>query len=90
MREISDEVEIEKKLHIFVDASQKAYAAVAYQRSVYRNGNTSVAFVASKSKVTPLNAVSIPPLELMGAMLGLPLALSVGQGIYFGISEMKF
>ena len=90
LREISDEVEVEKKLHVFVDASQKAYAAVVYQRSVYQNGNISVAFVASKSKVAPLNAVSIPRLELMGAMLGLSLALSVGQGIDVGISDMKF
>ena len=89
LREISDEVEVEKKLHVFVDASQKAYAAVVYQRSVYQNGNISVAFVASKSKVAPLNAVSIPRLELMGAMLGLSLALSVGQGIDVGISGMK-
>ena len=90
LREISDEVEVEKKLHVFVDASQKAYAAVVYQRSVYQNGKISVAFVASKSKVAPLNAVSIPRLELMGAMLGLSLALSVGQGIDVGISDMKF
>ena len=38
-REISDEAEVEKKLHLFVDASQKAYAAVVYQTSVYQNGN---------------------------------------------------
>ena len=90
LRKISDEVEVEKKLHVFVDASQKAYAAVVYQRIVYQNGKISVAFVASKSKVAPLNAVSIPRLELMGAMLGLSLALSVGQGIDVGISDMKF
>ena len=90
LREISGEVEVEKKLYVFVDASQKAYAAVVYQRSVYQNGKISVAFVASKSKVAPLNAVSIPRLELMGAMLGLSLALSVGQGIDVGISDMKF
>ena len=40
--------------------------------------------------MAPLNAVSIPRLELMGAMLGLSLALSVGQGIDVDISDMKF
>ena len=49
-----------------------------------------MAFVASKSKVAPLNTVSIPRFELMGAMLGLSLALSVGQGIDVSISDMKF
>ena len=90
LREISDEVEVGKNLHVFVDASEKAYAAVVYQRNVYQNGNISMAFVASKSKVAPLKAVSIPRLELMGATLGLSLAVSIGQAIDVRVSDMKF
>ena len=55
-------------LHIFVDASEKASAAVAY----IITGKGSF-FLLSKTKVKPLKVVSLPRMELLGACLGTKL-----------------
>ena len=75
----SDPCTREKTLHVFVDASQNAYGAVAYARHEYEDGTVTCRLIAAKSHVAPLNAVSIPRLELMGAVIGCRLAVSVGQ-----------
>ena len=54
--------------HTSVDASQEEYGAAAYKRHLYKNGTVTCHLVASKSRVTPLQAVSIPRLELMAAV----------------------
>ena len=59
-----------KQLHIFVDASETAMAAVAYLRTVNRDDQVAVSFVCSKTKVAPINAISIPRLELLAAKIG--------------------
>ena len=64
-------------LHTFVDASQSAYGGVVYVRSEYDNGTVSVTLAAAKTKVAPLQSISIPRLELMGAHLGSKLAHSI-------------
>ena len=53
------------KLHIFVDASEAAYAAVAY--AISERGSC---FLLSKTKVKPLRVVTLPRMELLGALLG--------------------
>ena len=70
---------IDSQLHIFTDASQEAYGAVAYLRHEYQSGSTTVRFVMSKAKVTPLKSISVPRLELMAAIVGLRIAETVGQ-----------
>ena len=64
-------------LHVFVDASQDAYGAVVYEKVEYQNETSSVRLVASKTKVAPLQSLSIPRLELMGAVLGNKLAQTI-------------
>ena len=61
----------QKTLCVFSDASEKASGAVVYMQSVHSSGATTSRLIASKSKVAPLTATSIPQLELMGVMLGL-------------------
>ena len=47
-------------LHTFVDASQSAYGAVVYVRTEYNEQPVSVILAAAKTKVAPLQSVSIP------------------------------
>ncbi|XP_062556745.1 uncharacterized protein LOC134221571 [Armigeres subalbatus] len=56
--------------HLFVDASEAAYAAVVYFRIIDMEGNPQCSLVTAKTKVAPLKYVSIPRLELMAAVLG--------------------
>ena len=48
-------------------------------RSEYIEGKVLLSFVASKTKVAPLQSLSIPRLELMAAILGKRLALSIAE-----------
>ena len=62
------------RLHVFSDASKEAFATVAYLVCRYPDGNTSSRIIAPKSRVAPTKAVTIPRLELMGAVLSVRLA----------------
>lgn len=66
-----------QEIHTFGDASQDAYGAVIYVRTTYESGRVATRLVASKTKVAPLVSTSIPRLEMMAAVLGLHLTLSV-------------
>ena len=61
----------------FVDASQQAYGAAVYMRCEYHNAAITSRLIAAKSKVAPLTPMTVPRLELMGAILGLRLTQSV-------------
>lgn len=60
---------VEYQLHLFVDASELAFACVAYIRASY-NEKVCCALIGSKTRVSPLKLVSIPRLELQAAILG--------------------
>ena len=49
----------------FVDASQQAYGAAVYMRCEYENESVASRVIAAKSKVVPLNPITVPRLELI-------------------------
>ncbi|XP_073827101.1 uncharacterized protein [Musca autumnalis] len=57
------------ELHGFCDAAMTAFAAAMYDKVLYSDGKGIVNLLESKTKVAPLNVLSIPKLELCGAIL---------------------
>ena len=58
------------QIHIFCDASQKAYGSAVYFRAELSSGRVQVRLVMSRVKVAPLKLVTLPRLELLAALLG--------------------
>lgn len=77
---------LDGELHTFVDASETAYAAAVYWRSM-KNGQPSIKLLAAKAKVTPLKPISIPRLELQAALLGCRLASNIQTEIQSKITK---
>ncbi len=78
----SDSRVIQKQLHGYCDASQEAYGAVVYLRSLHQDSTVTVSLVTSKTKVAPLNGSTIPRLELSGALLLARLVQQTGTFQY--------
>ena len=64
------------ELHVFADASNLAYGAVAYLVWCCENGKEA-RIVSAKARVAPLRQTTIPRLELMAALLASRLAKTV-------------
>lgn len=65
------------ELHVMCDASSQAVAAVAYWRWVNNNNQWQLSFISSKCRVAPVKHISIPRLELQGALLAARLANTI-------------
>lgn len=60
---------VEFQIHGFADASESAYGACVYLRSVNGNNEVRCRLLSSKSKVAPLQRVTLARLELSAAKL---------------------
>lgn len=72
---LSAEIEI----HGFCDASQQAYGAAIYVVSKDLNGQRHSRLLCSKSRVAPLKNITIPRLELNGALILTQLSVKVAD-----------
>lgn len=82
----SDEIE----LHVFADAGENAFCATAFLRFRTPSDTFEIAFVSGKSKVAPQKALSIPRLELQGAVMASRLATSIKKELNLQISKTHF
>ena len=60
---------IQQEIHSFSDASELGFGVCIYLRSVYGPDDVDVRLIIGKSRVAPLRQLSIPRLELQGALM---------------------
>ncbi|GFU51372.1 integrase catalytic domain-containing protein [Trichonephila clavipes] len=75
------------ELHGFSDASQSAYGAVVYCKSITSDGKMLVHLIASKSRVAPTKQTTIPRLELCAAVLLAKLVHRVKQALKLNVTN---
>ncbi|XP_011882885.1 PREDICTED: uncharacterized protein LOC105570364 [Vollenhovia emeryi] len=78
------------EMHGFCDASQSAYGACLYLCSTDTEGNRTTRLLIAKSRIAPLKVISIPRLELCGAVLLARLAFKVRKIITLPISRYNY
>jgi hypothetical protein len=62
---------VSTQLHDFSNASDSVYSVIVYLRMVDSHGKEHISLIASKTKVAPLKLLTIPQLELCGALKSL-------------------
>ncbi|XP_026744728.1 uncharacterized protein LOC113506069 isoform X1 [Trichoplusia ni] len=81
---------ITHEVHVFTDASEKAYGACVYIRSSNSVGVTGVQLLVSRNRVAPIKSTTIPRLELCGALLGARLCTKVQESLTIPIHKCRF
>jgi hypothetical protein len=76
-------------IHVFCDASVKAYAAAAYFVAETDDATTST-LIMSKTKVAPLSKTTIPRLELLGAVEATKIATTISSTLGIGSDRVYF
>ena len=78
------------EFHVFADASERAYGACLYVRSVNKNKNVFVRLLMAKSRVAPLKPTTIPRLELCAALVGTRLYQKALKSLRLSVPNVTF
>ncbi|XP_050360272.1 uncharacterized protein LOC126780058 [Nymphalis io] len=79
------------EMHTFTDASQTAYGACIYIPTVNANDNkVTVRLICSKGMVAPLKTISIPRLELLGALVDARLYDKIINSLHLNFNHIMF
>ena len=78
----------ENEIHIFVDASAVAVTAVSYLKTVHNLAtDVETCYIIGKSKVAPIEQISIPKLELEAAVIEVHLLSTIMKESSFHITR---
>jgi hypothetical protein len=78
------------ELHIFCHASVCGYGACIYVRSTKNDNSITVRLYCSKRKVAPLKSITIPKLELLGALTGARLYNKLRESLRYQFDNIIF
>ncbi|KFD63099.1 hypothetical protein M514_24686 [Trichuris suis] len=67
------------ELHSFSDASETAFGAVVYLRTISTSGTVNVSFLMAKTRIAPRRPLTIPRLELQAAVMAVRLVDTIKQ-----------
>lgn len=76
-----------RELHGFSDASERGYGGVVYLRTCYENGEVVMSLVISKARVAPIKELTIPRLELKGAVVLAYLLKQTAEDLQVAVSH---
>ncbi|KAL0165842.1 hypothetical protein M9458_037686, partial [Cirrhinus mrigala] len=82
-----DERNVTRELHVFCNASEQSYGAVAYLRTVDTQGQPYLSFIVARSRIAPKQLHSMPRLELCAALTGAQLSRLLEQELTLPISR---
>ncbi|XP_055543181.1 uncharacterized protein LOC129728753 [Wyeomyia smithii] len=76
------------ELHGFADASDVAYGACVYIRSILEDGTANMKLISGESKVAPIEPLSIPRKELLAARLLHRLTIKITTALEMSFKKM--
>ncbi len=78
------------QLHAFCDASTLGFGSVVYLRVTYATDVVTVNLVSSKSHVAPVRPLTVPKLELQGAIVALRLVKFIQSSLRITINQVFY
>ena len=81
---------VNREVHIFTDASERAISCVAFLKATNDDGESHAGFLLGKSKVSPKHGHTIPRLELCAAVMGAEMSVSIITHLDISIDSVTF